>query len=449
MASHKRDITFYYYTPIKTKINPQIFKDYSDNISKEPITDNIADLMNNVENMIVSSNAFKMQENRPTINHMKWQAYKTKKVPLTNLFMILNKISSDNIDTVINETLQYKTFTHTEIVQLADVFLGKCIMETKNVNNYMEYMKAIMRNKLWYMYDSEKNVISFRDTIIDRLENEYNRLTKIAGHIEDVFKNQIKDENITNKLEGSEDYLKKKNIILSLIKLIGSFYNVNIISTTLLIHILNNLRHQYDDNQETRKIYLELWLNLWDNVSLNLMNNCKESYNNNKDWLMKKYTELSNWRDVDEKSLEMGNETKPWDIMRLLTLIEKSLDIGLDANKQEISLNKRDDTITIFNVDTSEFIELLEDKDDTLLKKFKMTCNSELLNIIISRYLLDNCVNSGERDDNYNRSIKRITKHLISHQEMEQIVSNILNDDEIICDYPLFRKNIGKYVKLN
>jgi hypothetical protein len=68
-------------------------------------------------------------------------------------------------------------------------------METKNVDSYINYLKTVMDNELWYVYDEqESRVISFRDTVIDRLENEYNRLTRIAGHIEDVFKNQIKDD---------------------------------------------------------------------------------------------------------------------------------------------------------------------------------------------------------------------------------------------------------------
>jgi len=439
MASYKRDIDFFYYTPINTKINPQIFKDYSDNVSKEPISEKIADLMSNVENMIVSSNAFKMQENRPTINHMKWQIYKVKKIPLTSLFMILNKINNDNIDNVIEETLQYKIFTQSEIVQIADVFLGKCIMETKNVSNYIKYLKSIMENKLWYVYDGEKRVVSFRDTIIDRLENEYNRLTRIAGHIEDVFKNQIKDDTMMNKLEGSEDYLKKKNIILSLIKLIGSFYNGKIISTSLLENILDNLRHQYDDNQETRKIYLELWLNLWENVSQNLNKNYRSIYESNYDWLKSKYEELVNWT-MDEDSID----TKPWDIMRLTTLIEKSLNKNDISNHQsemyDVPANKNEE-LTIFNINVDEMNELFEDDNDTAFNSFKMKYNKETLNKYITKYLLENCEASILK-----KSISKIIKHFVTKKELEDLIQCVLNDDEIICDYPLFKKNIMQYL---
>ena len=78
-----------------------------------------------------------MYWNQPA--HMKWQAYKVKKVPLTNLFMILNKLNNNNVEAIMQETLQYKTFTYQEVNQLADVFLGKCIMDTKHVNSFIEY----------------------------------------------------------------------------------------------------------------------------------------------------------------------------------------------------------------------------------------------------------------------------------------------------------------------
>ena len=253
----EKNSEFFYYTPVNNKVNFQVFKDYAEKVKNEAISDELADLMGKIENMIVSSNAFKSQENRPVVNQSKWQAFKVKKIPLTNLFMILNKMTNDNLEQMVEESITYKSFTHEEINQLADVFLGKCIMETKNVKLFIEYFKIIMNNQLWYVKTGD-TVISFRDIMLNRLENEYERLTRIAGHIEDVFKNRIRDDSTQNELDGSEEYLKKKNIILSLINLIGSFFNNKIISFSLLDHIFSQLKHQYDGST-TKKIYLELW----------------------------------------------------------------------------------------------------------------------------------------------------------------------------------------------
>jgi len=432
----QREIVFFYYTPINTKINFQMFKDYNDSVSKEPIDETVADLMINVENMITSSSAFKTQENRPVVNHTKWQAYKTKKVPLTSLFMILNKINGDNIGSVLEETLQYKTFTHQEINQIADVFLGKCIMETKNVVNFINYFKSVMDNMLWYVYDQENKIISFRDTVIDRLENEYNRLTRIAGHIEDVFKNQIKDETMVNRLEGSEDYLKKKNIIISLIKLICSFYNGQIISTTLLTNILNNLKTQYLENPDTRKIYLELWLVLWNNVTPNLSKNDQSTYDNNTEWLRKQMKYLS----------ETTDSPASWDITRLLTIIEETLNFS--NNEPDIntldSSDSSDEDVLYSELKIDEIHKLNNDSDFTV---FKTKHTPEMINKYIMKYVLSKCVVKSKQENSvdFSNKISMIKKHLVNTNEFNKLVNELLADKDVICDYPFFKNNIKQY----
>jgi len=418
-----------------------MFKDYSNSVSKEPIDETVADLMINVENMITSSNAFKMQENRPVINQMKWQTYKIKKIPLTSLFMILNKINGEKLDTIIQETLQYKTFTKSEINQLADVFLGKCIMETKNVDSYIIYLKTVMDNELWYVYDEqESRVISFRDTVIDRLENEYNRLTRIAGHIEDVFKNQIKDDAMTNKLEGSEDYLKKKNIIVSLITLIGSFYKGKIISTSLVLNILNNLKEQYEENPDTRKIYIELWLVLWTSISYLLINNSVLTYNENIEWLTKQMKIL-------EVNSEQNKTNMSWDITRLLSLIGKSLNVSSDISHYDDNnkVNKKSEDITLFDIKIDE-IHGMRDKSEFVA--FKKKYDDRMQKMYIKKYILSKCVpkSGAENSIQFINTVNMIKTYLINNNSLHKIVDELLEDDDIICDYPLFRKNIKQYI---
>jgi hypothetical protein len=443
MANHNKNIDFFHYTPINNKIDFIRFKEHSDFIISEQITDTVADLMINVEEMIVSSKAFKTQTNKPIVNHMKWQVYKVKKVPLTSLCMILNKITDSNLDNVIKETLEYKLYTLSDLNQLSDVFLGKCIMETKNVDNYINYLKQVMLNKLWYVYDSDNNVISFRDAIIDRLENEYVRLTKIAGQIEDVFKNQYKDDSLINKLDGSEEYLKKKNIIVSVIKLIGSFYNGKIISTSLVEHILNKLRYNYDENINMKKIYLELWLVLWDSVSLNLKNYYMEVHKNNNEWLLNVYNKLN----------EVVNEDKEWDIVRLVTLIERSLGLSEETISNKNNTSSKNE-LTIYDINIEDFKELLEtiniddiNKTEITLNKFKYNYDSTTLNKYIIRYMLDNCVSkTNSLSTTFNNSLKIIRKHLLDESNFLELINNTLDDDEIICDFPIFRKHIKEYM---
>ncbi len=416
--SHNKYMDYFYYTPINTKINFQMFEDYNKNLLNKPISDEIADQMALIENMIVSSNAFKLQENRPVINQSKWQSYKIKKIPLTNLFLILNKLTFENFDQIIKESLQYNTFSQSEINQLADVFLGKCIMETKNVKLFINYFKEIMKYELWYV-KVDNFVISFRDVIINTLENEYNRLTRIAGHIEDVYKNQIKDVNMLNDVDSSEDYLKKKNIILSLINLIGLFYNSKIISTSLLTYILNNLRDQYLENPNYRKIYLELWMVLWNNISLNLKLNYNNLYINHRIWLESILTSIT---DSNDQSYS-----------RLISLIKYSLNIQTETE------SKDDDDVSIYNI-SNDVNNLIID-DDYI--EFKVKHNNETINKYLIKYLLEQCNVDHTKILN---KMEKICKYLISKDDFILLCKDLLNNEDIVCDYPNYSKYIINYM---
>ena len=87
----KKSNNFFYYTPINTKINFQVFKEYAESQKNKEINEELANLMNSIEQQIVSSNAFKALENKPIINQNKWNALKVKKTALTNICIVLNK----------------------------------------------------------------------------------------------------------------------------------------------------------------------------------------------------------------------------------------------------------------------------------------------------------------------------------------------------------------------
>lgn len=419
---------FFYYTPVTNKVNFQVFKDYAEKLKKEQISEKLAEMMGKIEHMIISSNAFKLQENKPVVNQSKWQSYKVKKIPLTNLFMILNKMTNDNLDQMIIESVSYKTFTLEEINQLADVFLGKCIMENKNVKLFIEYFKAMMNNQLWYIKNTDK-VISFRDIMLDRLENEYERLTRIAGHIEDVFKNRIREDNSSNELDGSEEYLKKKNIILSLINLIGSFFNNKIISVSLLEHIFDQLKNQYADST-SKKIYLELWLVLWENVSNNLHDCFNEKYTIYVTWLTEQKNKL-----IELVTVNSDNKNNIADISRLVSLIDNSLN-----KNYEHTINNTSYENTSF-YDLKDDIKNLQSSSDFI--NFKKLYNEEVIKNFIIKHLFDN---TNAESTTLPLSIKMIKTHLMEDNMFKELVNSLLEDEDIICDYPNFRKNINKYI---
>lgn len=422
--SHKkpynRNIEYSYYTPINTKINFQMFEDYNKNLLNKPISDEIADQMNVIENMIISSDAFKMQENKPQVNQSKWQSYKIKKIPLTNLFLILNKLTYDNFDEIINESIKYNKFSLVELNQLADVFLGKCIMETKNIKLFINYFKTIIDNELWYV-KTENNIVSFRDVMINTLENEYNRLTKIAGHIEDVFKNQIRDININNELDGSEDYLKKKNIILSLINLVGIFYNNKIISTSLLKNILDNLKEQYLENPHYKKIYLELWLVLWNNVASNLNTHYNDVYNMNILWLQNILRNIMNYNNYEQS------------YSRLISLIK--LNLNIQTVNTTVETNNE---VTLYDI-TNEISNLLTE-DEYIEFKSK---HNNMIDKYIIKYLLEQCNIDHTKIPN---KMEQICKYLVNKDEFVSLAKNLLNNDDIVCDYPNYKKYIVNYI---
>jgi hypothetical protein len=345
--------------------------------------------------------------------------------------MILNKLTDGNIDQLIIETLEYKVLSHDEINQLADVFLGKCIKETKNVKTFIDYMKGMINNQLWYVKVGD-NVISFRDIMLNRLEHEYERLTKIAGHIEDVFKNRLRDDSVSNELDGSEEYLKKKNIILSLIELIGTFFNNHIIGFNLLKDIFDKLKNQYSEST-SNKIYLELWLTLWNSVSPNIYGYFKTDYDNYSEWLLQQKNKLIDI--VTSDSEKMKTKTNIADISRLINLVDTTLtkNYELVNNQNE---QKSFDEIT-------DDIKLLKTDEDYNL--FKVKNNDEMIRNYVIKHLFEN-INVDKEKSILSFSLDKIQRLLMTKEDFIELVDELLEDDDIMCDYPKFANNIKLYM---
>ena len=414
------DDIYYYYTPINNTIDYEIFKQYSYKIKQNNITEEIALIMANIEETIITSNAFKLQENKPIIVHNKWQSLIVKKTSLTSICMLFNKLNNDNIEELALESKNYNILILDELKQLVDLFLGKCIIEKKKLHALIKYFKKIIEYKLWYIQHDNK-IISFRDIIFDKLESEYEKLIKVAGHIEDLYKNKIKDFSIDISSQydgiGVENYLKKKNIIFSLINLLGTFFIEKIISIQLIKNIFNQLKNYYN-GLIIKKIYLELWLILWESVSFILNENVNEYYKQEYDWLLLQKqdltSKLTNNLDVDS------------DILRIISLIDNNINC----------ISTLDNTIVTFYNIEDEIKNLNSDID---YKKFIAKNNNELIEKYIIKHLLS------LNEYNLKESICKINK-LIDKITLFNIIQTLLNDEDLICDYPLFKKTISIYL---
>lgn len=413
--------SYSYYTNIIKTINFDNFNAYLEYVSTQNMTEEIAETMSNIEQLIVNSIAYKSQGiKQPHQN--KWQAYKiANKTPFTELCLILNRMNNNNIDELITEAVKYDTLSYIDIKQIADLLLGKCIKEPNNIEIYCKFFKQAVSSQLWYVYHDEK-VVSFLDICLDQLEQNYKDLTKMAGYIEDMYetKKSINEEIVNGviitQMHNSELYLKRKNIIVGVIEIIGSFYNNKIISATLIENIFDNLKERYDGNRDendtnestikkTIKIYFELWLSLWNRVKFSLNEN---SYNTKYVWL--------------EQMKEIIN------CDRLKILIENSL--ILSTKEVETTSLYLDDYIDT----TKNLIAQLKTDDD--FKEFAVKYKNDISKYV-TKYLLEQCNIDYSKIKNMS---EKIIGNLMTKEEFLNLIQNMLNNEDITCDYPNFVK---------
>lgn len=392
------------YTPIITKIDQTQFNKYIEIYMTKEITTKTLKAMETIEQMIIASNAYKSAKNKQLVSIDKWESYNIKKTTLSELFFHLNKITFDNLTETVTQTKQFNKLTLTEINQLADVFLGKCIIEQNNIDILLIYFKLMLKNGCWTVYDTNSDIktISFRDIMMDRLQNEYVRLIKISTQIEEEYKNQ----NAIN----SDQYMKKKGIIISLIELIGSFFNEHIISVTLLCNIFEELQTNYE--KDVREInFIELILVLWNKTALYLYCAHNEIYNNYKNWLITIKSSCNRLNMLITKSIDIIDGIKK-DNKQITTILLKI------ANEHDLN-NKTNNILFI----TEYLTDNMEDK---------------IINILLTNEQL-----------NYDIVINILINYFVSEQSLKQYITNVLNNDDMICDYPKFNMYMKRYVENN
>lgn len=404
-----------YYTPITTKNEYNDFMNYMNHMSSQKLTENIANKMTTIEQLILNSAAYKSQGIKQP-HHNKWQVHKlANKTSLTELCLILNRINSSNTDELIGEATKYDRLSYNDIKQITDILLGKCIKEPNNIETYCHFLKCAISNSLWYVYH-DNNVISFLDICLDQLENNFKDLTKMAGFIEDMYESQkIKEEVINgiiiSQMHNSEQFMKRKNIIIGVIQIIGSFYNNQIISNKLLENIFDDLKYRYNDMSEHKhkiKIYFELWLSLFNKVKNNLPD---DDFHNKCEWLV-------------QMKDDIGCD-------RLNILIENSLNEDNIKNNIVIVSDLIDEI--------KNLIALLHTDDD--FKEFATKYGKEV-NKYITKYILEQ---SNIDLEILNTTIHKLTTYVISKKDLNKIVNDLLNDEEFICDYPNFIKYFSEF----
>lgn len=416
-------VSYAYYTEIKTKINHNIFNKYSSKVSSIDMSENTANMMIALEDMILSSEAYKSQGNKQTVNTDKWQTYKTKKAPLMDLFFCLNKLSENNIISSVEEAFKYTNLSIKDTNQLADIYLGKCIMEQQNIEIFIMFFKMILSKGCWNVICQEQKnegiqIVSFREIMMDRLQNEYIRLIKIASHIEDMFKNQLRENGEIGSREGSDEYIKKKTIIISLINLIGELFNNKIISSTLLFNIMEHLKHNYMINPIFRKIYIELLLILWDKTVINIYMTYKEQYDEYQCFFAELINNINCERinfmiESSMKYIENLKTNKKM-IKEIFTNIKRALNY---YNKHNLDMNKNN--ILFFKNEINETI-----KED-----------------IIIEYLM----HSSNENANLNENMD-IIMNFIDEIKLKYYIKNALLDDDLICDFPKFKRYVKDYI---
>jgi hypothetical protein len=408
-----------YYTKVSEKPDIKLFAKYMAHNATLDLNELVADQMSAIEQMIINSSAFKSQGTKQPYQN-KWQAYKiSTKTPFSELCLILNRMNVNNLDELIQDSVKYDTLSYNDIKQLADLLLGKCIKEPNNIETYTQFFKKAVNNSLWYVYYEDK-VISFLDICLDQLEHDYKNLTKLAGYIEDMYEMQKnKVDNVTvggvvmTQMHNPESYLKKKNIIIGLIDIIGAFYNNKIISSTLLENIFDNLKERYESVGSTgkkTKIYFELWLALYNKVKNNLS---EQSRNYKYGWL------------TVEKD-HIGDD-------RLVILIENSLNAdGANGADDAISIEDFVDNVKnlIANLHTASDYEMFAKEHGQQAERY------------VSKYLLEQCNKDLTK---LPHAISMITKYLMPADKFKKMLADLLDNDELMCDYPNFVKWAKNY----
>ena len=327
---------------------------------------------------------------------------------IDNIRLIWNGFMTDNTANIIAETSKYNNFSIEDLRILADEFLGLCHSRIDNVDVYTEYLKTMTRNRYWYVKLNDETAVSFRDLVLNRLEDTYKLVLDCINEMDENFK-----IGKTTSDDSANNYLKKKHILVDVFKTICSCYNNNILSQEIMISVLDNLRNEHSKRHNDSTIYLEIIILMWRSISANIHANNNEYYTNTMLWFNK------------EQYLTENNR------MHIM--------LGTVLSSNDISQNDAiNEDKTFYDVENM----LINCETDDEIIRFS-TNNKVNFNLYLVKYLLDAVVDGREHLAMMKDAICQCVGGV---EQFKKIMYDMMENDDIQCDFPLYASNALEFL---
>lgn len=319
---------------------------------------------------------------------------------IDNIRLIWNGFMTNNTANIVAETSKYNNFAIEDLKVLADDFLGMCHNRIDNVDVHMEYLKIMTRNRFWYVKVNDEVAVSFRDLILTKLEETYKTILECINDMDENFRiNKSSSDDNTN------NYLKKKHILVDAFKIICSCYNNNILSQEVMIGVFDDLRNEHSKKHNDSTIYLEIIILIWKNISANIKANNNEYYTNTMLWFNKEQYLTENSR----MNIMLGTVLSSSDI----------------AASNEDFADK-----TFYDVENM----LINCETDEEVIRFSNN-NKTHFNLYLVKYLLDAVVNN---EEHLRRMVDALCVCVGGIEHFKRIINDTIENDDIQCDFPLY-----------
>lgn len=418
----------YYNTEINTHFNYSILESYiknkkiNNNLSEE-IIQKLEDCRQKICNSKTYFDISKKQNLTSYSTSDRWKMINLKKNILSNVFIILNKLTVDNLHYILDEMKEIKLGKYEDFVKISDIFAGKCTLETDNLFSLIIFLKHLNTYENWYVKHNDY-IFSFRELILITIQKEFNKLIDMAGDMEKRYINSVSlNDEITN------EFVKKKKIILGLIQFLAELFNNKLFSDIVNMIILKKLYDEYQKNNQY--IYLELFIVYFKHTYINLKINNNQTYND----IIRYMTYIIDNSDIPTRITFIINSLLS---MTSNKEVEKSYSIIENKQEQELEENdilNLDDQLEyllneyFINLDFAELVCSLEKKNFN---------NNKLLDYIF-KYLASSLTILNDKE--INKLIKKILlKFNINYSIVENRLLELINNDDIISELPLIEQ---------
>jgi len=268
----------YFITPILKYIDYDILDNYIKSKKDDKnLSYDVIDRLEVCRKKICASKTYQELNKFKTLNTNttsdRWKMISIKKNNMTNIYNLFNKLTESTLDIIIKSFNEIVIETFDELVKIADIYAGKCILEIDNSDNNLliNFLIEINKLKSWYI-EHDDYIYSFREVVLIVMQKEFMKLLDMAGQIEYKYKNNIENEILLT------EYIKKKNILLGLIKYLAELYNNKLYSHQICVIVINKLYNEYMMTEQL--IYFELFLNYFALINEHLKYNDDKLFDN-------------------------------------------------------------------------------------------------------------------------------------------------------------------------